>query len=174
VTDAVGRTLAGGLLVGLLIACGAPSSTPVEPASSTPPVAEAAVVPSTLRGTVSSSLELPPDLVGDLHVLLFAEEQPGAAPPVAAQVDRGVRFSELTEGRPYVLAGVPPRAEPYRLVAIFDSDRNGMSGGPNPGDLMSNLEYFWLADAPAGELAVDLDEVAVDCAGSPCSPAIDP
>jgi hypothetical protein len=94
--------------------------------------------------------------------MLFSAPHATPEPPVASRVEPGVPFGEFAAGRAYALPGIPVRDEPYRLIVIYDSNRNGLRGGPDPGDVMTSDELFVRIDGPRATLDLPLDEVVRD------------
>jgi hypothetical protein len=96
--------------------------------------------PATLRGTIhrtaeNLALEPPPDGRGDVYVMLFTSNPAVTDPPamrVVAQSLPDVDLSTPDATIEYELTGIPPRGEPYYVVAFLDDDENANAADPRP------------------------------------------
>ena len=116
----------------------------------------------TVFGTVTRSTRNSGDGFGDLYIAVFAGDpvrQMQNAELVDIVVIEGVDFSADDTVIEYRIDNIPPRAEPYPVLAFFDDNENVNADAPGPdrGDLLS-LDGFGAPTADMSEPA----EVEVD------------
>jgi hypothetical protein len=115
-----------------------------------------------LSGTVTRSIDpvSGQDGIGDLYVIVF-EDHPSSseASIVGEAVVSGADFSGAGATVIYELPAVPPRPEPYFMVAILDDDESGMLDGPDVNDLRSDLYSVTIESSKPVVQDLDLDQV---------------
>jgi hypothetical protein len=89
---------------------------------------------STISGGISRSGPLGEDSdgVGSLFVILFGGEH--SHDLISFDEIRDADLSEPTTAIPYSIGPLPPRDDPYWLMAWLDDDESGMIGGASDGD----------------------------------------
>ena len=96
--------------------------------------------PGSLEGTVVRSAQATEDGVGTLVVSVYDTDplQNEDACELASSSASNVDLSGEANGFGYTVGGIPTRAEPYIVVALFDDNGDlDALGQPGPGDLLS-------------------------------------
>ena len=105
--------------------------------------------------------------VGDLYIALFTSDpviSGGSAMPVANARIEGADMRAPDVRIPYEVNGIPPRAEPYFVVAFLDDNgtvdpTDPAGAGPDRGDLVSLMGVGSVRVTVPDEGAVPLDLV---------------
>jgi hypothetical protein len=115
-----------------------------------------------LSGTVTRSIDpvSGQDGIGDLYVTVF-DETPGSSGVsiVSEAAIFGADFSAAGATVVYEISALPPRPEPYFMVAFLDDDESSPVGGPDVNDLRSMFYSVTIESSKPVVQDLDLDQV---------------